>query len=110
MTFKTRVFLTISEKELLRMVREVSEDRIYDTIEFNEFLQMMSKQMRNYTQDSLRDAFRYILDLLMMIYEFFIQKSALLPPPLDGNSGSLRSVTAAGTVAYRLNFNYLSYS
>jgi len=47
-----------SEKELLRMVREVSEDRIYDTIEFNEFLQMMSKQMRNYTQDSLRDAFR----------------------------------------------------
>ena len=47
-----------TEKELLRMVREVSEDRIYDTIEFNEFLQMMSKQMRNYTQDSLRDAFR----------------------------------------------------
>lgn len=47
-----------TEKELLRMVREVSEDRIYDTIEFNEFLQMMSKQQRNYTQDSLRDAFR----------------------------------------------------
>jgi len=47
-----------SEKELLRMVREVSEDRIYDTIEFNEFLQMLSKQQRNYTQDSLRDAFR----------------------------------------------------
>jgi len=47
-----------SEKELLRMVREVSEDRIYDTIEFNEFLQMMSKQMKNYSQDSLRDAFR----------------------------------------------------
>jgi len=47
-----------SEKELLRMVREVSEDRIYDTIEFNEFLQMMSKQMRNYSQDSLRDTFR----------------------------------------------------
>ena len=49
---------SFAEKELLRMVREVSEDRIYDTIEFNEFLQMMSKQMRNYTQDSLRDAFR----------------------------------------------------
>ena len=48
----------IPEKELLRMVREVSEDRIYDTIEFNEFLQMLSKQQRNYTQDSLRDAFR----------------------------------------------------
>merc|ERR1712223_868044 len=39
-------------------VREVSEDRIYDTTEFNEFLQMLSKQQRNYTQDSLRDAFR----------------------------------------------------
>ena len=48
------------EKELLRMVREVSEDRIYDTIEFNEFLQMMSKQQKNYTQDSLRDAFRWV--------------------------------------------------
>ena len=48
----------LSESELLKMVREVSEDRIYDTIEFNEFLQMMSKQQRNYTQDSLRDAFR----------------------------------------------------
>ena len=53
------MFTLFSEKELLRMVREVSEDRIYDTIEFNEFLQMMSKQMRNYSQDSLRDAFRY---------------------------------------------------
>ena len=50
------------EKELLRMVREVSEDRIYDTIEFNEFLQMLSKQQRNYTQDSLRDAFRWIMN------------------------------------------------
>ncbi len=41
------------------MVRDVSEDRIYDTIEFNEFLQMMSKQQRNgMTQDSLKDAFR----------------------------------------------------
>ena len=26
------------------MVREVSEDKMYDTIEFNEFLKMMSKQ------------------------------------------------------------------
>ena len=52
------LFFPATEKELLRMVREVSEDRIYDTIEFNEFLQMMSKQQRSYTQDSLRDAFR----------------------------------------------------
>ena len=34
----------IVEEELLLMVREVSEDFLYDTIEFNEFLQMMSKQ------------------------------------------------------------------
>ena len=26
------------------MVRSVSEDKLYDTIEFNEFLQMISKQ------------------------------------------------------------------
>eukprot|EP00095_Tigriopus_kingsejongensis_P008913 maker-scaffold279_size225217-snap-gene-0.12 protein:Tk08913 transcript:maker-scaffold279_size225217-snap-gene-0.12-mRNA-1 annotation:"PREDICTED: calmodulin-A-like" len=48
-----------SEKELLAMVRDVSEDQIYDTIEFNEFLQMMSKQQRfGMTEDSLKDAFR----------------------------------------------------
>ncbi len=48
------------EKDLLRMVREVSEDQIYDTIEFNEFLQMMSKQQRfGLTEDSLKEAFRY---------------------------------------------------
>jgi Ca2+-binding EF-hand superfamily protein len=48
-----------TEKELLTMVRDVSEDQIYDTIEFNEFLQMMSKQQRfGMTEDSLKDAFR----------------------------------------------------
>ena len=51
----------ISEKELLTMVREVSEDQIYDTIEFNEFLQMMSKQQaHSMTEDSLKEAFRYV--------------------------------------------------
>jgi len=41
------------------MVRDVSEDQIYDTIEFNEFLQMMSKQQRfGLTEDSLKEAFR----------------------------------------------------
>ena len=51
--------IVFSEKELLTMVREVSEDQIYDTIEFNEFLQMMSKQQSNsMTEDSLKDAFR----------------------------------------------------
>ena len=43
------------------MVREVSEDHIYDTIEFNEFLQMMSKQQsHSMTEDSLKEAFRYV--------------------------------------------------
>ncbi len=49
----------ISEKDLLKMVRDVSEDQIYDTIEFNEFLQMMSKQQRfGLTEDSLKEAFQ----------------------------------------------------
>ena len=44
----------------MRMVREVSEDHTYDTIEFNEFLQMMSKQMtRPINHQDLVDAFRY---------------------------------------------------
>ena len=36
--------LITTETDLLHMVRSVSEDKLYDTIEFNEFLQMMSKQ------------------------------------------------------------------
>lgn len=43
------------------MVRDVSEDQIYDTIEFNEFLQMMSKQQRfGMTEDSLKEAFKWV--------------------------------------------------
>ena len=41
------------------MVQEVSEDPVYHTIEFNEFLQLLSKQQRSGTNyDSLKDAFR----------------------------------------------------
>ena len=40
-----RVFFC-TERQLLRMVRSVSEDRLNDTIEFNKFLQMMSKQQK----------------------------------------------------------------
>ena len=51
--------IAISDDELLVMLREVSEDSMYDTIEFNEFLQMMSKQQKKgLTQDILKDAFR----------------------------------------------------
>ena len=40
------------------MVQEVSEDPVYHTIEFNEFLQLLSKQQRSGTNyDSLKDAF-----------------------------------------------------
>ena len=51
--------LVISEKELLRMVRDVSEDKMYDTIEFNEFLTMIGKQSKNpISKESLIEAFK----------------------------------------------------
>ena len=41
------------------MVRSVSEDKLYDTIEFNEFLRMMSKQgEEEIKMDTLVEAFR----------------------------------------------------
>ena len=47
------------EKELLAMVREVSEDKMYDTIEFNEFLTMIGKQSQTpITKESLVEAFK----------------------------------------------------
>lgn len=53
------IILGVADEELLEMVRDVSEDKMYDTIEFNEFLQMMSKQQRKgLSQDTLKDAFR----------------------------------------------------
>ena len=51
-------FYQIPDDELLKQLRDVSADAIYDTIEFNEFLQMMSKQqIKLMSQDSLKDAF-----------------------------------------------------
>ena len=47
------------EKQLLSMVRSVSEDKLYDTIEFNEFLQMMSRQEEEeINEEALADAFK----------------------------------------------------
>ena len=41
------------------MVRSVSEDKLYDTIEFNEFLQMMSKQEEEeIKEESLMEALK----------------------------------------------------
>ena len=53
------VSLEFSEEELLEKVREVSEDYIYDTLEFNEFLQLMAKQQDIvYTRTDLKSAFK----------------------------------------------------
>ena len=42
------------------MVRSVSEDKLYDTIEFNEFLQMMGKHQENeVNMEALMEAFKY---------------------------------------------------
>ena len=47
------------------MVREVSEDKMYDTVEFNEFLTMIGKQGKNpITKESLVDAFKYLFRLV----------------------------------------------
>ena len=52
----TYIFL---EAELLSMVRAVSEDKLYDTIEFNEFLKMMSKQQsEEMPENALVEAFK----------------------------------------------------
>ena len=42
-----------SEKKLLTMVRSVSEDKLYDTIEFNEFLQVGLKDLKEMLNYSL---------------------------------------------------------
>ncbi|XP_023343408.1 calmodulin-A [Eurytemora carolleeae] len=52
-----------TEEELLAAVREVSEDYIYDTVEFNEFLQMMAKQQDlTHSADAVAEAFRMFDD------------------------------------------------
>lgn len=57
------------DDDLLAQLREVSADAIYDTIEFNEFLQMMSKQqVKLLSKDSLKDAFRYKIKSLILKY------------------------------------------
>lgn len=48
-----------SEQELLQMVREVSQDKLYDTVEFNEFLTMIAKQRKHeVTLQDLVEAFK----------------------------------------------------
>ena len=66
------------ETKLLKMVRSVSEDKVYNTIEFNEFLQMMAKQQQGeINEEALMDAFRQ--DLLSLIWQdYFTMISASL--------------------------------
>ena len=51
-----------AEPDLLAMVREVSEDKMFDTLEFNEFLKMMSRQnQQDIQEEELLDAFKSII-------------------------------------------------
>ena len=54
--------------ELLLMVKQVSEDQSYNTIEFNEFLQMISRQeTENLHPDLLVEAFKYQMNIILFI-------------------------------------------
>ena len=55
------------------MVRSVSEDKLYDTIEFNEFLKMMSKlQDEEINMDALIEAFKYDSMSLVLLYDLLL--------------------------------------
>ena len=44
------------------MVREVSQDKLYDTVEFNEFLTMIAMQKKHeITHEDLVEAFKYVI-------------------------------------------------
>ena len=63
----------IADEELLKMVQDVSEDPVYHTIEFNEFLQLLSKQQRSgTTRDSLTDAFRFVSHFRPRALSYFL--------------------------------------
>ena len=50
-----------SDAELLYLVRQETEDRSYDTLEFNEFLKMLGKHFLGpVTRDKLLEAFRWL--------------------------------------------------
>ena len=66
----------IADEELLKMVQDVSEDPVYHTIEFNEFLQLLSKQQRSgTTRDSLTDAFRFVSHFWPRTLSYFLTAS-----------------------------------
>ena len=64
----------IAEPKLLEMVRGVSQDQLHNTIEFNEFLLMMSKQQKeSVMEEELRDAFRFSTFLFVLACFGFIK-------------------------------------
>ena len=55
------LILALLEKQLLQRVKAVTEDEIYLTIEFNEFLKMMSEESKEDLKiENLIEAFKYI--------------------------------------------------
>ena len=55
------LILAFLEKQLLQRVKAVTEDEIYLTIEFNEFLKMMSEESKEDLKiENLIEAFKYI--------------------------------------------------
>ena len=53
--------IVFPDKKVLELVRAVSEDDVYFSIEFNEFLKMISRKESDHLQlDSLVEAFKYI--------------------------------------------------
>ena len=52
---------TKKDKELKTLVREVSSSNLRNTVEFNEFLQLMSKKLKNDgCEEELLEAFRWV--------------------------------------------------
>ena len=60
----------ISETRLMKYVRCVSADKQFETVEFNEFLELMSKHYDDaISSDSLMAAFRWVNVNRMKKYE-----------------------------------------
>ena len=61
--------ILITEEILFAMVQAVSEDKEFNTIEFNEFLVMMSKQQqtqREIQMEEMMELVRYVLHVLLI--------------------------------------------
>ena len=59
----------------MALVKSVSEDHLYHTIEFNEFLVMMANQVEDeINMENLMEAFRYYTLLRSCFYGIFYAK------------------------------------